>query len=236
MTEDDTSHRVAVRVWVGAALVVVLSVVAASSASTDLWVNPNPTESTPTRPAVEAPPEDEPEPPTDGSFDWPDLSWILDVVSVLAFVLLVVGIVLAVSDRQGRLWNLRWRFRRRKRAPKLSAPRDFQPAPVEVDVEAASEALEAGTPRNGIVACWMQLERDAAEVGLERLAAETSAEYAERVVASSSVDPGPIGDLAALYREARFSRHELDDGHRTRARRALDGVAAELRAGAKVGA
>jgi hypothetical protein len=31
-----------------------------------------------------------------------------------------------------------------------------------VDVEAARVALAAGSPRNAIVACWMQLERDAA--------------------------------------------------------------------------
>jgi hypothetical protein len=75
----------------------------------------------------------------------------------------------------------------------------------------------------------MQLEHDAAAAGLPRDAAETSAEYVERVVAASSVDPAPIRELAALYREARFSRHELSDDHRTRALAALNRVEAVLR-------
>lgn len=98
-----------------------------------------------------------------------------------------------------------------------------------VDVEAARVALVGGSPRNAIVACWMQLERDAAAAGLPREAAETSAEYVERVVAASSVDPAPIRELAVLYREARFSRHELRDDHRTRALAALNRVEAVLR-------
>ena len=103
------------------------------------------------------------------------------------------------------------------------------PDVVAVDVAAARAALAQGPPRNAIVACWMQLEHDAAAAGLGRVASETAAEYAARVVAAASVDPGPIGELAALYREARFSRHELDDVHRARALAALDRVAAALR-------
>ena len=103
-----------------------------------------------------------------------------------------------------------------------------------VDVDSARAALSGGTPRNAIVACWMQLERDAAAAGLPRAAAETSAEYVERVVAASSVDPAPIRELAALYREARFSRHELSDDHRTRALAALNRVEAVLKRGAVV--
>ena len=101
---------------------------------------------------------------------------------------------------------------------------------VAVDLAAARAALAEGPPRNAIVACWMQLERDAAAAGLSRVASETSAEYAARVVAKASVDPAPIAELAALYREARFSRHELGDEHRARALASLDRVAAALRA------
>jgi hypothetical protein len=77
----------------------------------------------------------------------------------------------------------------------------------------------------------MQLERDAAEAGLARLESETSAEYVERVVEGSSVDPGPIRELSALFREARFSDHALDEGHRQRAVDALGRVEAALRIG-----
>lgn len=105
-----------------------------------------------------------------------------------------------------------------------------EPAPeLAVDTDAARRALAGGTPRNAIVACWMQLERDAAAAGIPRAAAETSTEYVERVVAASSVDPGPIGSLAALYREARFSDHALGDSHRALALVALNRVEAVLR-------
>jgi hypothetical protein len=99
---------------------------------------------------------------------------------------------------------------------------------LDIDLDAAKMALSGGAPRNAIVACWMQLEGGAAQLGLERLVAETSAEYTERVVASSSVDPVPIGELAALYREARFSGHALGDQHRSRALSALQHVERSL--------
>jgi hypothetical protein len=74
----------------------------------------------------------------------------------------------------------------------------------------------------------MQLEADVAAAGLPRRTTETSSEYVERVIGRSSVDPLPITELAALYREARFSVHELRDEHRDRASRALDDVVAAL--------
>ena len=46
----------------------------------------------------------------------------------------------------------------------------------------------------------------------------------ERVIATASVDPAPITRLAALYREARFSEHAIDETHRTAAVDALEHV------------
>lgn len=77
--------------------------------------------------------------------------------------------------------------------------------------------LESGEPRNAIVAAWLGLETTAAATGLPRLPAETSSEYTERVIGVWPVDSDRLGDLAALYREARFSVHELGESHRDRA-------------------
>ena len=74
-----------------------------------------------------------------------------------------------------------------------------------------------GAPRNAIVAAWLDLETSAAATGLPRLPAETSTEYTERVIGAWPVDRERLGDLAALYREARFSVHELGESHRDRA-------------------
>ena len=77
--------------------------------------------------------------------------------------------------------------------------------------------LETGEPRNAIVAAWLGLETSAAATGLPRLPAETSTEYTARVIGVWHVDPERLADLAALYREARFSVHELGEDHRQRA-------------------
>ena len=103
-----------------------------------------------------------------------------------------------------------------------------------VNIEEARAALSKGQPRNAIVACWMRLEGDIAAAGRPRSGAETSAEYVERIVAEASVDPCAISDLAALYREARFSDHPLGDTDRTRAVEALARVEDSLRFGVGV--
>ena len=77
--------------------------------------------------------------------------------------------------------------------------------------------LETGEPRNAIVAAWLNLEESAASTGLPRDPAETSTEYTRRVLDTWDVDRGRLDDLAALYREARFSVHELGEEHRRRA-------------------
>jgi hypothetical protein len=89
-------------------------------------------------------------------------------------------------------------------------------------------ALAQGSPRNAIVECWLRLEEDVAAAGLPRHVSETSAEFTTRVLGWYAIDPAPIADLAALYREARFSRHELGQGERDRALVALRRVHAML--------
>jgi hypothetical protein len=88
--------------------------------------------------------------------------------------------------------------------------------------------LETGEPRNAIVAAWLGLETSAAATGLPRLPAETSTEYTERVIGVWPVDAHRLGDLAALYREARFSVHELGEDHRQRAIADLRVLVADL--------
>ena len=219
--------------WIAASATIVLCLLASSSGSIRLWENPGPAATPTVRDRVTQPPEDEPRQDIDGTIDWPDLSWLLNVVNALALLFLVLAIALAISDRG------RWQWKSRRHTGTRTADGTSSPLPevrraaLDVDVDAAGEALAVGTPRNAIVRCWMQLERDASAVGLARLDSETATEFVERVVASSSVDPGPIAELASLYREARFSRHELDDAHRAEARLALQGVASQLTEGTR---
>jgi hypothetical protein len=224
------SRRPQVSALVSGFVIVILLTVAASSGPYGVWVTPSSEVKTVSEGADQASAV-EPEPPV--SSDQLELpNWLGGALEVLGAAVAALGLVMVVAFGVfGRLPLPRWRGSRWRQAAnvgKLSALPAVDERSLAIDVASARAALSAGSPRNAIVACWMQLERDAAAAGLQRLAAETSAEYVERVVASSSVDPAPIGELAALYREARFSVHPLDDDHRDRAASALDRVADEL--------
>lgn len=212
---------------IAAVAAMVVLVLAASSGSSPIWEVPDDDVTIDTV-VVDQPEIVQPQEPTeDGRREVP--SWFATVTRVVAVVLAVILVMLVLAAATltmlpGRRRGGRRRFLRRHVGP---LP-EVDDGTLEVDVGAARAALTGGTPRNAIVACWMQLEADAGSAGLSRLAAETPAEYVERVVATSSVDPAPIAELAALYREARFSQHELSDDHRQRAMAALDRVAAAL--------
>jgi hypothetical protein len=210
-----------------AAMIVVLLVVAASSSSFDVWRTPSSGGETPTV-VTDAPQVVEPQqPPADAGREWP--SWVGTLVRVIGVALAAFALLAALAGmRLVRMPSIRWPSTLRRRTARGDVLPATEERRVVVDVDAARAALTGGPPRNAIVACWMQLEVDAAAAGLTRLASETSTEYVERVIGGSSVDPAPIGDLAALYREARFSRHPLVDEHRDRALVALEQVAAAL--------
>lgn len=215
-------------------LAIVLLVLAASSGPVRLWTAPLTNEGP--APAGDAGPLD-----TIASAD-PVVPVRNDIQSTGALIGQIVGALLIVAVATLVVWAVRagvWRptgrFRlHRRRGGRMTVLPDVPERELAVDVDAARFALSEGTPRNAIVACWMQLERDAAAAGIPRAAAETSAEYVERVLSASSVDPEPIRVLAALYREARFSDHELGDDHRTRALAALNRVEHGLRHGVEV--
>ena len=207
----------------------VLLVVAASSGPVRVWITPpadvGPSSIGGAGPLDTVAPPDSVPPDRVVQHHWGDV-----FVQLLRVLLIVLAVTVAVWIVRAGMWpRPGWRGVRERSVRQVTALPEVAERELAVDVEAARVALAGGSPRNAIVACWMQLERDAAAAGLPRDAAETSAEYVERVVAASSVDPAPIRELAALYREARFSRHELGDDHRTRALAALNRVEAVLR-------
>lgn len=206
-----------------------LLVLAASSGPVRLWITP-PGDVGPSSIGTVGP-LDTVAPPDSVPPDRGDLNhWGDAFLQLLGVVLIVLAVTMVVWMVRAGTWPRPGRRRVRERsARRVTALPEVPERELAVDVDAARIALAGGNPRNAIVACWMQLERDAAAAGLSRDAAETSAEYVERVVTASSVDPAPIRELAALYREARFSDHELGDDHRTRALAALNRVEAVLR-------
>lgn len=153
--------------------------------------------------------------PAHGSSGLSAVFGVLLAVLGVAVVVLIIGLIVAA---------IRSAFRRPSLTRHTEATFAAPPVPDELLGGAGKrlELLETGEPRNAIVAAWLDLERAAGETGLPRDPAETSTEYTARVIGTWEVDQSRLGDLAALYREARFSVHPLDEGHR---RRAIDDLA-----------
>lgn len=155
-----------------------------------------------------------------------DLSWLGDLLVYSLWIALGIAGFLAARY----LWLNRWH------APERPAAVDFDVLPdvaareaLRKDVEAQLSAIEEGSVRNGIVACWVRLEEIVAAAGYPRSPAETSSEYVVRILRGLDLDPRAAGALAALYREARFSRHDLGEDVRTAAREALQVLHDDLR-------
>jgi hypothetical protein len=84
-------------------------------------------------------------------------------------------------------------------------------------------------PRRAIVAAYARLERVLAANGTARLASETADEYLPRVLHELAIDPPAVERLTELYREAKFSQHEVGPALKEEAIDALEHVRDELR-------
>jgi hypothetical protein len=160
-----------------------------------------------------------------------DGSWL---GKLLAYTLLIV-VVLAL------LAGVRWLWRNRWHAPPRPAAVAFEVLPeaalaeaLHRDVDAQLSAVEQGGPRDAIVACWLRLQDVVTECGHPPRPTETSAEFVTRLLHALDVDPRSVDTLARLYREARFSEHEMGEDSRTAARTALHALSEDLRSRAGV--
>ena len=148
-----------------------------------------------------------------------DPAQVWRVLGGIALTLLLAVVVLAI----------RVNHRRRRAAPPESA-REAPDRALLTDRRAARQArmLREGSPREAIIATWLDLERLVATAGVPRRPSETSSELVVRVLDDREVPAAALTDLAALFREARFSTHELTEALRERAAGDLDAVHAAL--------
>ncbi|WP_026409797.1 DUF4129 domain-containing protein [Actinomyces dentalis] len=148
-----------------------------------------------------------------------DLARVWWVLGGIALTLLLAVVVLAIRVNR----------RRRRAAPPESA-REAPDRALLTDRRAARQArmLREGSPREAIIATWLDLERLVAAAGVPRRPSETSSELVVRVLDDREVPAAALTDLAALFREARFSTHELTEALRERAAGDLDAVHAAL--------
>ncbi len=156
--------------------------------------------------------------------------------AVLARILLTGVLVLLGVGAAVLLWALwrdreRWRVRERR----LDEP-DFDVLDDvgRVEKAIADDAVEQralladGSPRNAIVACWERFERQAETAGVPRRSWETSTEFAGRLLLLVAADAVAVDRLARLYRQARFSDHDVTEADRAAALAALDLIHAGL--------
>ncbi|HET7385352.1 MAG TPA: DUF4129 domain-containing protein [Nocardioidaceae bacterium] len=156
------------------------------------------------------------------------LAWLGTLIA-WAVLLVIVAVVVAV---------LVWAWQHRWHRPPAPPDIEFETAPDPQEIadalartaHARNASLALGSPRNGIVRCWVALEESIAEAGLPPARWETSTEFTVRVLHSLDLDPAAVGRLAGLYRAARFSEHELTEQDRGAAREALRTLDAELSA------
>lgn len=110
---------------------------------------------------------------------------------------------------------------------------DPEPLADEIREDAADQfaLLLGGAPRNAIVACWDRFEEQAERVGAARKPWETSSEFTLRLLEAVAADQAAVRRLEGLYREARFSDHDIDESRRESALEALGAIHASLGAG-----
>ncbi|GAA1602049.1 DUF4129 domain-containing protein [Actinoplanes couchii] len=83
-------------------------------------------------------------------------------------------------------------------------------------------------PRRAVIACWVRLEDAAAAAGTHRHPGDSPTDYVGRLLAEQQVDAGVLAALLAVYREARYATHTVDDQMRQQARSALERLRADL--------
>ena len=179
-----------------------------------------------TIPVTTDPPVTEAGPQDDSDFELP--RWLLTLIKIAGYALAAVAAIAIPVVA----WRHRPRVRWRAPGAEREQPFDVLPDIAQSVADDAAEqraALLRGTPRNAIVECWQRLEDVVAAAGLPRNRADTSTEFTHRVLASYSLDEAAVLTLADLYREARFSTHDMSSSDRLTAVDALDAIHDGLR-------
>lgn len=165
------------------------------------------------------------------------------VVGYLAFALILgLGlVVLYLGHVAFRAWREDREARRRVRREELDVEFDVLDAPPDVvralvadvhdDAAEQERLLAEGSPRNAVVACWHRFEQLAGRHGLRRRSWETSSEFTIRVLDLVGAESHAVLEFAELYREARFSEHEVGERQREQALGTLRRIHADLGVG-----
>ncbi|MEV3853593.1 DUF4129 domain-containing protein [Streptomyces sp. NPDC050095] len=175
-------------------------------------------------PSVTRLPDLDPGRPPDGSSDSGSHRTLYIVLGVLLAALVVWAVVFLV---------------RRVRRLGLTPPPADALAPQGEDaddrqlllsaVESGRRALPDGADaRAAVIACYAAMEEALAASGVDRRASDSPADLLARAT-RAGLAAGPAAPrLTALFREARYSSHPMDDSRRAAAAAALEEIAAQL--------
>lgn len=176
-------------------------------------------------------PEAQPSLPPAAAATGQGYDWVLRVLLALVVAAVIVGIVVVV--RRLGPWA------RTEREPSETGG---ELAPELSAAEHASRAVRSGLddlaapgsdPRGVVIGCWLALERAAAAVGLARRDTDSPTDLVTRLLTGADVPGHVLGDLAALYRAARYAPDEVSESSRDAARQALTDVAQALERAAR---
>ncbi|MBB4766393.1 DUF4129 domain-containing protein [Amorphoplanes digitatis] len=160
--------------------------------------------------------------------DLPD--WVgrvaLVVLGVLALAILGLVVWAVLRHQLGRRGTRKGRLDTRRREPRTA---EDLVAALDAGLQELSDTDR--DPRRAVIACWVRLEDAAAAAGTPRHAGDSPTDLVARLLAEQRVDAGVLTPFAAVYRQARYATHTVDDQMRRQARTALERLRADLGAG-----
>jgi hypothetical protein len=173
-------------------------------------------------PPVQTPPKAPPKPADAGRAHVP--GWLADLLVGLLVAVLAAVVVYAV-----------WYLLRLLHRPE-PATYEGSYATMDDEQEMLAQAVDSGRralldgadARAAVIACYAAMEASLGASGVARRASDSPQDLLERAAAGDVLTGPAAGDLTDLFREARYSTHPMDDGHRRRASAALSEIAAQL--------
>jgi hypothetical protein len=151
----------------------------------------------------------------------PDLPGGTESSTALGYVLTLFLFVLVV----GTLLLILYMARRAPAYASSSAAR--QDRLVQVLSLGLEDLQHINSPRAAVIACYSRLQAVADSVEARRVT-DTPAELMETLVGRYEVNSFDVGVLTSLFERAKFSTHEIDEGMRAEALRALTDVRSQL--------
>jgi hypothetical protein len=157
--------------------------------------------------------------------DWTGTAALI-VVAVLAVLVLALVTWALLRQTMGRRGK-----RKGRRDPRRPEPNTADDLVAALDAGLQELSDTDRDPRRAVIACWVRLEQAAAAAGTPRHAGDSPTDLVARLLAEQRLDARVLTPFAAVYRQARYATHTVDDQMRRQAVSALERLRADLGAG-----